>query len=163
MAVCSSDELTDIRNHWGSAYEISLSHSQFIAARRDGQGVLTARSVAELWRLIREHTGAIPCPVICEAYPHGYGWPGLAQPTPPGCPPASPRPCTLDPHGLGIRRIRCHNRRCWHRWRRWHNPSCQDHQQVGYRKSETQYQRRQRACPPCSQTRRLRRLSNCFC
>jgi hypothetical protein len=62
MTVCSSDELTDLRNHWGTAYEISLSHSQFIAARRDGQGVITARSVAELWRLIREDYRRAPVP-----------------------------------------------------------------------------------------------------
>jgi hypothetical protein len=62
MAVCDSDDLVDLRGHWGSAYEISLSHSQFIAARRDGQGVLTARSISELWRLIREDYRRNPVP-----------------------------------------------------------------------------------------------------
>jgi hypothetical protein len=69
MVVCASDDLTDLRNHWGSGYEISLSHSQYIAARRDGQGVLTARSVAELWRLIRQdyRRNPVPRPPLGEA------------------------------------------------------------------------------------------------
>jgi hypothetical protein len=62
MAVCSSDELIELKNHWQTAYEISLSHSQFIAATRDGKGVLTAGSVRELWRLIRDDYRRNPVP-----------------------------------------------------------------------------------------------------
>jgi hypothetical protein len=62
MALCASDDLADLRNHWGSAYEISIGHEQFIAVRRDGKGVIASSSVRELWRLIREDYNRNPVP-----------------------------------------------------------------------------------------------------
>jgi hypothetical protein len=62
MTVCDSDDIVDLKNHWQSAYFISGSDGRYVAVRRDGKGTLTASSVAELWRMIREDYRKDPVP-----------------------------------------------------------------------------------------------------
>jgi hypothetical protein len=65
MTVCNSDELTDLINHWGTAYEISAHGAEWIAARRDNRKALTAGSARELLDAIRRDYRANPVPRDC--------------------------------------------------------------------------------------------------
>ena len=62
MTVCSPDELIDLKNHWGTAYQISYDRGQWLAVRRDTHEVLLANSASELRKKIREDYRARPVP-----------------------------------------------------------------------------------------------------
>jgi hypothetical protein len=60
--LCRNDELVDLINHWGTAYEISAHGNEWIAARRDNRKALTARSAGELLAKIRADYRGNPVP-----------------------------------------------------------------------------------------------------
>jgi len=58
----ASPELTDLREHWGSAYVIAGVLGHWTAARRDGQGMLRADDPESLRAMIRLDYQANPIP-----------------------------------------------------------------------------------------------------
>jgi hypothetical protein len=55
-------ELADLREHWGTAYRISVDNGKWRATRRDTDETLTAESADELLRLIRQDYCQRPVP-----------------------------------------------------------------------------------------------------
>jgi hypothetical protein len=55
-------ELADLREHWGTAYRISVGNGIWRATRRDTGAMLTAESADELLRLIRDDYRVRPVP-----------------------------------------------------------------------------------------------------
>ncbi len=63
--MCAEAELADLRHHWGSAYAISYSHGEWLAARRDNHEVLSAPDAETLRRRIRDDYRRRPVPRGC--------------------------------------------------------------------------------------------------
>ena len=60
--MCCEAELADLRYHWSTAYAISYSHGEWLAARRDSGEVLTAADAETLRRRIRQDYRRRPVP-----------------------------------------------------------------------------------------------------
>ena len=65
LGMCSERELADLRWHWSTAYDISCSHGEWLAARHDSGEVLTAPDAETLRRRIREDYRRRPVPRDC--------------------------------------------------------------------------------------------------
>lgn len=55
-------QLTDLRWHWGEAYDITWSSGLFRATRRDDGSAVSAASFVEMHQLIRDDYSARPVP-----------------------------------------------------------------------------------------------------
>jgi hypothetical protein len=63
--MCTEAELADLRWHRSTAYAISYSHGEWLAARRDSGEALTAPDAETLRCRIREDYRARPVPRGC--------------------------------------------------------------------------------------------------
>lgn len=58
----ATDELAELRHHYGEAYIITYRLGQFRAERRDNHAAIRANTADELLRLMREDYRAKPVP-----------------------------------------------------------------------------------------------------
>jgi len=62
MAMCSPDELIDLENHWGTAYDLAFHRGEWLASRKDTHETLTASSAEGLREAIRRDYHRSPVP-----------------------------------------------------------------------------------------------------
>jgi hypothetical protein len=62
MALCSGDDLIDLRDHWGGAYDINFDGQTWTARRKDNRQILTAADPEALREKIRKDYRSNPVP-----------------------------------------------------------------------------------------------------